>query len=89
MKDDNVLSGAGLLHEYKREMNAFLDKGFALIEGEQAKINRAVFAALSMEQRDVYCQHLNVEEKVKPSSISRITGKSQPTVSRHLNGKRG
>ncbi len=86
MNNENMLSGAGLLEEYKREMGAFLDKGFSLIEGEQAKINRALFAALSMEQRDVFCQHLRAEG-VKSSRMERITGKSQPTINRHLNGK--
>jgi len=76
----------GLFDEIKQEMASFIDKGFAVLETEQSKINRAFFAALSMEQRDTFCQTLE-SSGVKPARLEKITGKSQPTVNRHLNGK--
>ncbi|MFP3549143.1 hypothetical protein SB861_00345 [Paraburkholderia sp. SIMBA_049] len=76
----------GLFDEFKKEMGAVLDKGFAILETEQSKVNKAVFEALSMQQRDVYCQSLR-DQGVKASRIEKITGKSHPTVNRHLNGK--
>ncbi len=80
-------SGAGgLFDEIKQEMASFIDKGFAVLETEQSKINKALFDALTMPQRDVFCQSLEKQD-VKPNRIERITGKSQPTVNRHLNGR--
>ncbi|OKS22339.1 hypothetical protein [Pseudomonas aeruginosa] len=80
-------SGAGgLFDEIKQEMASFIDKGFAVLETEQSKVNKAFFDALTMQQRDTFCQSLE-EQGVKSSRIERITGKSQPTVNRHLNGK--
>ena len=76
----------GLFDEIKHEMAAFIDKGFAALETEQSKINKAFFEALSMEQRDKFCQSLAVQG-VKANRMERITGKSQPTVNRHVNGK--
>lgn len=86
MKNDGITPGEGLFDDFRREMGSFLDKGISLMESEQAKINKAFFAALTMEQRDVFCQTLR-SEGVKPSKMPRITGKSQPTINRHLNGK--
>lgn len=78
--------GSGLFDELKKEMNEFLDKGLTILESEQAKINKAIFETLSQEQRDTFCQSLK-EQGVKPKRMEKITGKSQATVSRHLNGK--
>ena len=80
-------SGAGgLFDEIKQEMASFIDKGFAVLETEQSKVNKAFFDALTMQQRDAFCQS-SASQGVKPSRMERITGKSQPTVNRHLNGK--
>ncbi|MBS1190096.1 MAG: hypothetical protein H6R10_1888 [Rhodocyclaceae bacterium] len=81
-----LTSNVGLFDELRKEMTTFLDRGFSLLETEQAKVNRAFFDALTMEQRDRFCQSL-AEQGVKSVRIERITGKSQPTVNRHLNGK--
>ena len=43
-------------------------------------------SALTMEQRDTFCQTL-ADSGVKTSRIQKLTGKSQPTINRHLNGK--
>ncbi len=79
-------AAGGLFDEIKHEMTSFIDKGFAALETEQSKINKAFFAAMTMQQRDAFCQSL-ADQSVKPSRMERITGKSQPTVNRHLNGK--
>lgn len=76
----------GLFDEIKQEMASFIDKGFAVLETEQSKVNKAFFDALTMQQRDTFCQSL-ANQGVKPTRMERITGKSQPTVNRHLNGK--
>lgn len=77
---------SGLFDEIKQEMASFIDKGFAVLETEQSKVNKAIFDALTMQQRDDFCQSL-ASQGVKPSRMERITGKSQPTINRHLNGK--
>lgn len=66
----------------REKMNSVFD----LIESEQSKINKAIFESLSMEQRDIFCSSLQ-EQGIKPKQIEKITGKSQPTVNRHLNKK--
>ncbi len=76
----------GLFDELKREMNQFVERGFSILETEQSRINRAFFEALTMPQRDVFCQSLG-SQGVKPKRVERIIGKSQPTVNRHMNGK--
>lgn len=76
----------GLFDEIKQEMASFIDKGFSVLETEQSKVNKAIFSALSMSQRDTFCQSL-AEQGIKPARMERITGKSQPTVNRHVNGK--
>lgn len=76
----------GLFDEIKQEMASFIDKGFSVLETEQSKVNKAVFSALTMQQRDTFCQSL-AEQGIKPARMERITGKSQPTVNRHVNGK--
>ncbi|MBW1253690.1 hypothetical protein C7431_10672 [Pantoea allii] len=88
MADETVNNGSsGLFDDLKKEMNNFLDKGFEILESEQSKVNKALFDALSPEQRDAFCQSLS-EQNVKSKRIEKITGKSQSTVNRHLNGKR-
>ncbi|OZY48568.1 MULTISPECIES: helix-turn-helix domain-containing protein [Pseudomonas] len=52
----------------------------------QAASMRATFTAMSMEQRDSYCQSLQ-NSGYTPTQIAAITDKSYPTVNRHLNGK--
>ena len=79
-------AAGGLFDEIKQEMASFIDKGFAVLETEQSKVNKAFFDALTMQQRDAFCQSL-ANQGVKPARMERITGKSQPTVNRHLNGK--
>lgn len=79
-------ASGGLFDEIKQEMASFIDKGFAVLETEQSKVNKALFDALTMEQRDTFCQSLQ-QQGVKPARMEKITGKSQPTVNRHLNGK--
>jgi hypothetical protein len=81
-----VENAGGLFDEFKDEMNSFISRGFALIESEQSKVNKALFEALNMAQRDVFCGSLE-KQGVKPARIVKITGKSQPTVNRHLNKK--
>lgn len=51
----------------------------------QAATLQATFDALPMDQRDVFCQSLRNE--YTPNEIAELTGKSYPTVNRHLNGK--
>jgi hypothetical protein len=77
---------SGLFDEIKQEMASFIDKGFAVLETEQSKINKAFFDALTMEQRDAFCKSLHNQD-VKANRIEKITGKSQPTINRHMNGK--
>lgn len=72
----------GLFSEFREVLTKTLDA----LESEQSKINKAVIAAMSMQQRDIYCQSL-ADQGVKSSRIEKITGKSQPTINRHLNGK--
>lgn len=71
-----------LFGELKNTLNTFIDK----LESEQSKINKAIFEALTQEQRNTYCQSLK-EQGVKSTRIEKITGKSQSTVNRHLNNK--
>ncbi len=77
---------SGVFSSIKDEMISALDRGFSALESEQSKINKAVFDALSMEQRDSYCKSLE-SNGVKAKRIEKITGKSQPTINRHLNNK--
>ena len=86
MKTQTQGSTSGLFDEFKKEMGSILDKGVAILETEQSKVNKATFEALTMSQRDKYCQSLQ-SQGVKPSRIEKITGKSQPTINRHLNNK--
>lgn len=80
------IATGGLFDEVRQEMASFIDKGFAVLETEQSKVNRALFDAMTMQQRDTFCQSL-ADQGVKPNRMEKITGKSQPTVNRHLNGK--
>lgn len=77
---------SSLFSEFRTEVTKLLDTGISILETEQSKINAAFFEALSMEQRDTFCQSLS-GRGVKPQRIQKITKKSQPTVNRHLNGK--
>ena len=72
----------GLFEIAREKINAVLD----CLENEQSKINKAYFETLSMEQRDKFCCSLQ-EQGVNPKRIEKITGKSQPTINRHLNKK--
>lgn len=72
----------GLFQEVRAVLNTALDA----LESEQSKVNKALFEALTPQQRDTFCKTL-AEQNVKPKRIETITGKSQPTVNRHLNGK--
>lgn len=70
----------------KEDMISAIDKGFSALEGEQSKMNKAFFECLSMEQRDKFCQSLS-EQGMKSARIEKLTGKSQATINRHMNGK--
>ena len=52
---------------------------------EQTKINRALFAALTPEQRDKFVQAC-ADQGMKTPQIQLHTAKSQPTINRHKNG---
>ena len=78
----NASPANGLFQEVRAALNTALDA----LESEQAKINKAFFETLSASQRDVFCQNL-AAQNVKSKRIEKITGKSQPTVNRHLNSK--
>jgi len=67
-------------------INQAIEAGFTAMESNQSKMNKAVFEALSMAQRDVVCQSLDAQG-VPAKQIQKLTGKSQPTVNRHINGK--
>ena len=70
----------------KDDIVSEIEKGFSALESDQSKVNKAFFEALTMEQRDTFCQTL-ADSGVKTSRIQKLTGKSQPTINRHLNGK--
>ena len=53
----------------------------------QAAHMRATFEAMPLEQRDTYCQVMKDSGLVGPKELQQITGKSYPTINRHLNGK--
>lgn len=72
----------GLFQEVRAVLNTALDA----LESEQSKVNKALFEALTPQQRDTFCKTL-ADQNVKPKRIQTITGKSQPTINRHLNGK--
>jgi hypothetical protein len=72
----------GLFQEVRAVLNSALDA----LESEQSKVNKALFEALTPQQRDTFCKTL-ADQNVKPKRIQTITGKSQPTINRHLNGK--
>ncbi|HDR0880056.1 TPA: hypothetical protein QB122_002107 [Pasteurella multocida] len=74
--------GNGLFSELKNALNTVIDN----LESEQSKVNKAMFEALTQDQRNTFCQSLK-NQNVKTSRIERITGKSQSTVNRHLNNK--
>ena len=86
MSNTTTGKGNGLFDELKSEMNSFLEKGFEIIESEQSKVTKAFFDALEPAQRDVFCKSLS-KQKVTSARLQKITGKSQSTVNRHLNGK--
>ena len=72
----------GLFQEVRAVLNTALDA----LESEQSKVNKAFFEALTPPQRDTFCKTL-AAQNVKPKRMETITGKSQPTVNRHVNGK--
>lgn len=86
MSNTTTGKGDGLFDELKSEMNSFLEKGLGIIESEQSKITKALFDTLEPAQRDIFCKSLS-KQNVKPARLQKITGKSQSTVNRHLNGK--
>ncbi|AMS13149.1 hypothetical protein A3218_02025 [Pseudomonas chlororaphis] len=63
-----------------------IDSGMKAIESSQSKFNKAIFESLTMQQRDTACQAM-AEQGMSTKQIEKVTGKSQPTVNRHLNGK--
>lgn len=79
-----------ILEEVKTQMldsiGQAIDSGLKAIESNQSKYNKAIFEAMSMEQRDTICRALN-RNGMSAKQIERMTGKSQPTINRHLNGK--
>lgn len=79
---NKTMANNSIFAELKDTLNSFIDA----LESEQSKINKAFFDALSKEQKDVFCQHLK-EQGFKSSKIEKVTGKSQSTINRHLNGK--
>jgi hypothetical protein len=87
MSTENAdLPAGGLFGQIQQELTSAINKGFAALESENSKIHKAFFDALTMPQRDVFCQSLQARN-VKPSRLETITGKSAATVNRHLNGK--
>lgn len=75
-----------VLETLKDNIISVFDEGISAFESEQSKVNKAFFESLSMEQRDIFCQKLH-DSGLKSSKIEKITGKSQPTINRHLNSK--
>lgn len=82
MRDQISVPSTGLFQDIRDVLNKTIDA----LETEQSKINKAFFDALSQEQRDKFCKSL-AEQNVKTKRIEKITGKSQPTINRHLNSK--
>ena len=72
--------GTGLFDELRDGVNSIIDK----MESEQSKINKAMFEALTMDQRGIYLNALK-DQGIKPKRMAKITGKEQSTVSRTLN----
>lgn len=83
MSTDNVLgTGGGLFDELREGVNTIIDK----MESEQSKVNKAMFEALTMEQRSVFLKSLE-EQGVKRKRMESITGKEQSTINRTINRK--
>ena len=75
-------SSSGLFDDLRTSVNSVIDK----MEGEQSKINKAMFEALDMDQRSKFLNSLK-EQDVKPKRMCKITGRDQSTISRTLNRK--
>lgn len=84
--ENSSLPDGGIFSQIQQELTSAITKGFAALESENSKIHKAIFDALTMSQRDVFCQSLEARG-VKPPRLEAITGKSTTTVNRHLNGK--
>lgn len=82
MTTSTIPNNSGIYEDARNMMNKFIDS----LESEQSKVNKAFFESLTMEQRDKFCQSL-ANQDIKTSKIEKITGRSQPTINRHLNGK--
>ena len=82
MSTSNTFASTGIFDELRQGLNTFIDR----MEGEQSKINKAFFEALSMDQRAVFLK--NLEEKgISRERMEKITGKEQSTISRTINRK--
>lgn len=53
----------------------------------QAAHMRATFEAMPLDQRDTYCQSLRDSGMVGVRELEQITGRSAPTIYRHLGGR--
>lgn len=83
MGTDNVSDvGGGLFDELREGVNTIIDK----MESEQSKVNKAMYEALTMEQRSVFLNTLE-DQGVKRKRMENITGKEQSTINRTINRK--
>jgi len=82
MAEETTITTPGLFQDMRDAVNTVIDK----FESEQSRVNKAFFDCLSQDQRDTFCKSL-ANQDVKSKRIEKITGKSQPTINRHLNGK--
>lgn len=67
------------------QAQAGLNEAVNFLAHMQAAHMKSNFEAMSLEQRDVYCQ--NMKSAGFGNSLEQITGKSYSTINRHLNGK--
>ena len=84
--ESSSLQDGSMFSQIQQELTSAITKGFAALESENSKIHKAFFDALTMPQRDVFCQSLEARG-LKAPRVEVITGKSTTTVNRHLNGK--
>ncbi len=86
MSSDSAAGGNSLFKDFRDNMVEAIDQCVSKLESEHAKLHRAWFEALYPDQRDRAVQSMK-EQGIKPRRIEKITGKSQSTINRHLNGK--
>lgn len=82
MSEDVIKQQPGLYDELRKGVNKIIDK----MEGEQSKINKALYEALTMEQRSTFLNALEAQG-IKRKRMENITGKEQSTISRTMNRK--